>query len=56
MFKIVFDIDNAAFHEGYGRQETARILEKITEQVLDGLNSGTISDINGNKVGYWEVN
>jgi len=56
MFKIVFDIDNAAFQEGHGREETARILEKVTQQVLDGHNNGTITDINGNKVGYWEVN
>jgi len=56
MFKIVFDIDNAAFQEGYGREETARILEKITQEVLDGRNSGTIMDVNGNKVGYWQVN
>ena len=56
MFKIVFDIDNATFQDGYGREETARILEKISQEVLNGKNDGTIMDINRNKVGYWQVN
>lgn len=55
MFIVKFDIDNAAFQDGFGREETARILEKIAEQVQEGSNGAKIRDINGNTVGYWKV-
>lgn len=56
MFKLSFSIDNAAFHEGYGREETARILKETAQKVEEGYNSGKIRDINGNTIGSWEVN
>jgi hypothetical protein len=56
MFKVEFSIDNAAFQDGFGREETARILRKIAEQVKNGSNSSKISDINGNVIGAWKVN
>jgi len=55
MFVLKFKIGNAAFQDGEGREETARILEKIAQQVLDGSNGAKILDINGNVVGRWDV-
>jgi len=55
MFKVQFEIENDAFQNGFGREETARILEKITKQVLEGSNGNKILDINGNVVGSWKI-
>jgi len=55
MFTVKFSIDNATFQEGYGGEETIRILEKIAEQVLNGSNGSKIMDINGNTIGSWSV-
>jgi len=56
MFRLEFKTDNAAFHEGYGREETARILNEIAQKVIEGINSGKIKDINGNTIGWWNAN
>ena len=55
MFIVKFDLGNAAFHEGYGREETARILEDIAKLVQTGQNSGNVFDVNGNRIGYWKA-
>lgn len=57
MFEIKFEINNAAFDagSGYERDEMVRILEKITEEIKEGYNYHCIRDINGNKIGNWEV-
>lgn len=52
--KIKFSTSNAAFEE-YGTYEIKRILEKIIRQVENGHEDGVIMDINGNKVGEWEL-
>ena len=53
-FKISFEIDNAAFAEGFRNQEINRILDKIKTQ-LDHSNTRPISDFNGNNVGFWNI-
>lgn len=52
--KIEFSTGNAAFDE-YGTYEVERILEKIIRQVENGYEDGVIMDINGNKIGEWEL-
>ena len=52
--KIQFDTDNAAFEE-YGDAEVRRILEEIADKVEHGYDHGSIMDINGNKIGSWEL-
>lgn len=62
--KIEFNTDGAAFDTEddkatygtyYERKECARILRKIADQLDDGGEWGSIMDINGNKVGRWEM-
>ena len=62
--KIQFSTEGAAFKDEYAdeainnvykRQETARILKKIASHVESGTNYGSIMDINGNKIGSWEL-
>lgn len=55
MFNLKFSIDNAAFQNGDGREEIARILEETVEQIKNGRNQGSIMDINGNDVGSWSI-
>ena len=52
--KIEFKTSNAAFDE-YGFEEVKRILEDISNKVEYGHTSGVIMDINGNKIGEWEM-
>lgn len=52
--KIQFNTGNAAF-EMYGDQEVRRILEEIASKVEHGYDHGSIMDINGNKIGTWEL-
>ena len=60
-FSLNIDCDNAAFDnsEGGGSQEIelARILRLLAETIEwnHGLKSGIVRDINGNKVGNWEL-
>jgi len=51
-FKIKFNADNAAFTV-MPEEEASRILEKIAEDIRQGLVEGPVMDINGNKVGHW---
>lgn len=49
MFKCNFETDNAAFDDAPA-SETARKIEQG-----DDLGGGPIHDVNGNRVGYWEL-
>lgn len=55
---IEFSTDGAAFDEHYGlnkEYEISFILRDIEKKVKNGFTSGTIVDINGNKIGYWKL-
>ena len=52
--KIEFKTDNQAF-EDYKEGEIARILCKIARAIENGSTSGSVMDINGNRIGKWEV-
>ena len=63
--KIQFSTSNAAFHNDYANEvvnkmnkerEVVRILYNIINAIqLDGADYGPIMDINGNKIGSWEL-
>ena len=64
MFKIQFTTSGAAFTNPYTgkedetceRLECTRILKKITKDIeLSDKTSGSIMDINGNKIGEWSL-
>lgn len=52
---IQFDTGNAAFDDGNGPAEAARILKGIAAKLDAGLDSGTVRDSNGNRVGQWSA-
>ncbi len=54
-FKIEFDTNNAAFTEDEGdlALETARLLRETADSVEAGKQSGSVIDLNGNRVGYY---
>lgn len=55
-FKITFDTGNAAFTDGNGPHETARILRNIAARVeYAGEHIGQVHDINGNRIGSWSA-
>jgi len=61
MLKIEIETGNAAYSENDeltwdGRLNLAANLKAIVNMIVNGGNGGTIMDINGNKVGKWEVN
>lgn len=61
MFKCEIKTGNAAFCDPYTGEknnmdealELKRILKEICEKLEYGETSGTIMDINGNKIGQW---
>lgn len=53
-FKLQINCDNAAF-DGDPNPELARILEYVALEVRDGIPFGNVRDINGNKVGHFEI-
>lgn len=61
MFKLEIETDNAAFCDPYTGSEDEfwegieinRFLEKVQIKIEEGYTSGTIIDINGNRVGKW---
>ena len=53
-FTMTFKMDNAAFSDEPAT-EAARLLLQAAEAVEDGYESGDCIDINGNRVGQWEV-
>ena len=57
MFKLQFNLDNAAFGEDETTraEEIRRILETVSEQVQAGREEAAILDSNGNRVGTWRI-
>ena len=63
--KIEFNTDGAAFYDEYADKvmndiykstEIIRILKGVIDDIkFLGKNHGTIMDINGNKIGTWEM-
>ena len=54
-FTLNINMDNAAFDE-CPEIELARILQKITQEIITGLTyNNKIKDINGNTVGNFEI-
>ena len=62
--KIEFSTDSAAFYDEYAdkvtndiykRDEIILILKRLIKSVEHGKNYGPIMDINGNKIGTWEM-
>lgn len=51
---ITINMDNAAFQEGKGNYETARILRKLADDIEEFTLAEKIKDINGNTVGKVE--
>lgn len=54
MFKMEFGTDNDAF-VGYKEAEVSRILKEIAARVVLGYVSGSIHDINGGRIGDYEL-
>lgn len=52
-FKLKMTTDSAAFADGDGRAEVARLLRIAAGQVELDYGTHPIFDINGNKVGAW---
>lgn len=52
--KIEIKMDNAAFGDD-PNAELARILRELAEQAENGLRIRTLFDINGNRVGRFEI-
>lgn len=63
MFKLTIKTSGAAFHDEYNddkaydkyceAEEISRILKEVIDKLEYGCESGTVLDINGNKVGEW---
>lgn len=57
-FQMSINLDNAAFRddeEHLDPTDLARLLRQVAKRVEDGWNVGTCLDVNGNKVGRWEI-
>ena len=60
-FKVEFETSNDAFYVSSSQpgDEIARILRTLAYGIADdldsGINSGSVIDANGNKVGTWGV-
>lgn len=55
MFKLEFGTDNAAFDDIDEPAEIRRILKEIAGRIVLGSTSGNIYDINGNRIGSYEL-
>lgn len=61
MFKLNMKTGGSAFcdlytgeeDEWYEAREIARIIDKVRDDLLAGLDHGIMMDVNGNKVGEW---
>lgn len=61
MFKMNMKTGGSAFcdpytweeDEWYEAREIARIMDKVRDDLLAGLDHGVMMDTNGNKVGEW---
>ena len=54
MFTLKIDTENDAFQQDKSF-ECNRILEEVMFKLQDGYDEGIIHDINGNRVGKWEL-
>jgi hypothetical protein len=56
MFTLTIETDNEAFAE-YPHDEIARILHELAELLprIEPEKSGSVRDINGNRVGDWDL-
>lgn len=55
-FELKIETENAAFDGLGGPQlEAARLLRQTAEQLEAGSNNGSLTDINGNNVGNWDM-
>lgn len=64
MFKLEFKTSNAAFGDERDPEyvqrvdklrEVNRIMKNVTTEIAMGKTYGSIMDINGNKIGTWEL-
>lgn len=53
--QIRFKTDNSAFEDENKPFEIARILREIAFKVENDITEASISDINGNVIGTWEI-
>lgn len=53
--KIEFKTDNQAFQDGNEPTEIQRILKQISAEIDYGFISNFIKDVNGNRIGTWEI-
>jgi hypothetical protein len=65
MVKVEFKTDNAAFNvdaedryerDYYRNLEIKRVFQNIVNQIVNGKTDGYCIDINGNRIGRWELN
>jgi hypothetical protein len=52
-FTLKIDMDNAAFL--YYDKELGRLLTEVVIEISHQNRYGTVIDLNGNKVGSWEI-
>lgn len=52
--EITFTMNNEAFGDDY-RAEACRILRDIADKVEGGREGGIVMDVNGNRIGAWDV-
>lgn len=63
MFKLEMNTGGAAFRDPitgeedkfWEMREVSRLMVKISRQMENGKESGSIIDMNGNKVGKWKL-
>lgn len=61
MFRMEFETDGAAFKDPVTGEDDAlaeameitRILNEVMRAMRNGAKSGTVVDINGNRIGQW---
>jgi len=54
-FRLDIDTGNAAFDDGHAPFEVARILREVANNLTNNKLSGTLYDINGNRVGSYHL-
>jgi len=52
-FELLVNLTGAAFGDGDGPAEVARLLRRVADQVEDGAGHGKALDVNGNRCGSW---
>ena len=51
---ITMNLDNAEFDDDW-KEAVDRHLEKVARQINAGFRAGSIFDINGNRIGGWDI-